>query len=248
MLQEINFSKLIQDSRILVLSPHYDDLAFSLGGFLSKYHDQANFVCLNVFTKSSYSPYVSMESISEISTARKKENDLYCERFNIESISLDFFDCSCRGYDDDSELAANPNEDEIFSEVQNELNQTLSQTNYDWLFCPLGVGNHIDHQIVLSIVLKQYSKLGATFFYEDLPYANSFDNKQVLTYCQKKIKSNFYTNIDISDFLNSKIESICLYRSQVGDREERMIREYANYLGPQDSKIERLWFVNSQSG
>ncbi|MGT2467341.1 hypothetical protein ACVOMV_24280 [Mesorhizobium atlanticum] len=44
-----------------------------------------------------------------------------------------------------------------------------------WLFCPMAIGGHIDHMVILKIVLRHYNALRARWriaFYEDLHYAS----------------------------------------------------------------------------
>src|SRR5205814_6973835 len=44
-----------------------------------------------------------------------------------------------------------------------------------WLFCPSGIGGHVDHVAIRLVIVQHYDRLAALYrlaFYEDLPYAS----------------------------------------------------------------------------
>jgi hypothetical protein len=50
-------------------------------------------------------------------------------------------------------------------------------TGRDAIFCPMGIGGHIDHKIVQDIILTHYNDLQRTaniYFYDNLYYASSY--------------------------------------------------------------------------
>ena len=44
-----------------------------------------------------------------------------------------------------------------------------------WLFCPSGIGGHVDHVAIRLVTVRHYDRLASLYrlaFYEDLPYAS----------------------------------------------------------------------------
>ncbi len=77
----------------MVVSPHCDDAAFSVGGLIKKYSQAGvKFTILTYFSRSKYTMSGAGTGIEEVSSLRKKEDyDFYrlCNNENIELLYLD---------------------------------------------------------------------------------------------------------------------------------------------------------------
>jgi LmbE family N-acetylglucosaminyl deacetylase len=118
------------------------------------------------------------------------------------------------------------------------------------LYAPLGIGNHVDHQITYAAARAGAGD--AIAFYEDFPYVTKPD---ALDRRLRALEDSFVTStLDIDATLSRKIGAIAAYASQIaslfGDVEtmRRQIRDYAEALRPDIGTYgERLWLLNAQS-
>ncbi|MDQ6813960.1 MAG: PIG-L family deacetylase [Bacteroidota bacterium] len=225
--------------KINILSPHIDDAAFGLALTISKCaNNNIPVTIINCFTVTKWTAiHVDNKEVSAVSLLRKTEDTEFYKRVNpnINIINLDLLDAPLRnGY--------------IFQEqpfIANELQliddlQTLLKQHVDGLlFCPLAIGNHIDHAICRAAIVKLYDKLDVCF-YEDLPYANRISHQQIKQHLQQLEQELGVRLLDITGgLLNCAIdkeEAIRLYKSQMNEQIATEIIEHMN-----DLKGERIW-------
>jgi hypothetical protein len=171
----------INYEQALFLSPHHDDVCFSLANMVLSRQGDA---LLNVFTVSEYVarkvalPSERSERVAFITKLRAAEDRRFAEAAGLARHDLLLKEPSLRGFlpFDSGDLA-----DEILG-VSSVLLSFL-ETHFRAerrgpaaaLFCPMGIGGHRDHLLTLLAVkdlmpflLKRFD----VFFYEDLPYAS----------------------------------------------------------------------------
>lgn len=153
----------------MVLSPHYDDAAFSLCLSISTWASSSLRVrVLNFFTESAYAPRATVPERS-IPALRERE-----DRHALFAIDRSIAAKSCGLLDAPLRLGIPPQA--VFSRSPDENTCRLLATaiagctRNSLVLCPLGLGNHVDHLAVRSAATLacRAVKLG---FYEDLPYA-----------------------------------------------------------------------------
>jgi hypothetical protein len=161
------------------LSPHHDDIAFSLGGFAAF---RPGGELINVFTRSSYLAAEPLRlgadpAIVETVTALRTAEDVaFAAATGLARRDL--------GLPEPPVLGRKPwetvrVEDDIAAsagliEVVLGLADALPEPR--WLFCPLAIGPHVNHLAVRTLVLRNLTALERKYriaFYEDLPYARS---------------------------------------------------------------------------
>ncbi len=117
------------------------------------------------------------------------------------------------------------------------------------VFAPLGVGRHVDHQLVFSAARHLGPRYGV-LFYEDYPYAakgGALEDRiaELRTPMQPRVTS-------ISDLIGVKIAAIARYKSQLeilfGSSEAMpsAVRSYAQSiaaLAPTMQYAERVWHI-----
>jgi LmbE family N-acetylglucosaminyl deacetylase len=227
---------------IIFLSPHFDDVAFSCGGLIRKIKNICNrIIIVNVFTKSIWAPYMEITQKSEdlVSKIRYNEDLSYCNSLNIENIRLGFIDSSLRGYDDVTELLAEVNNDYIYFSVKYAILDILKSLCVHYVFCPSGIGNHIDHVIVFEAI-KEFENI-EKIFYEDMPYACSFtsDQNSVFVFNKTKYQNEFY--IDITETFDQMLNDIKAYSSQIGEEiYNKLVYSLIRY-SYDDRKYIRFW-------
>jgi LmbE family N-acetylglucosaminyl deacetylase len=145
-------------------------------------------------------------------------------------VFLDLPDAVFRGYQGDEQLrgSVRPDDDAPINILRREIARLEPQTVY----LPLGVGNHVDHQLCRETgvaLLAEARKwvmpgpewAGRVVFYEDFPYAwwsqfNSLDD--LPAGALDGIPADVLLTpryADISDQLERKVRGIAMYESQI---------------------------------
>lgn len=154
--------------RAIYLSPHHDDVCFSLGALARKLGG----VLINVFTVSSYTaalPYSSDPVV--VSRIRDEEDRKFALNCGLTRYNLNQLDSPLRGRDpfDPTDLSA---EVELLRPILRHLISRLAYASQRLLlFCPAGIGMHRDHLIVRGAALAENSQKYQMVFYEELHYA-----------------------------------------------------------------------------
>ena len=227
-------------TKILYLSPHLDDAVLSSGGLLRQLISNLppqNITIANIFTRSLWAPgYGGVKSTDVISATRVAEDRLYIQDLGVTAQYLGYKDSSLRGYDDYSELHGNYETDFISETVRNAVQQLIGGSEFDYIFCPLAIGSHIDHVIVNKSV--KYLQVDNVILYEDLPYSCLYldDNVQLSKDYNLGHYSECVTQIDI----NKKVFDIHYYNSQM---EAGLVEKIILHALKQGKGIaaERLW-------
>lgn len=162
--------------RQVYLSPHYDDIAFSLGAWVAA---RPGGLLLNLFTRSGYvagtptDHWPDAATIDRVMMLRRKEDTAFSERHQLRRLDLGLEEPPVRkrtpwdleGLADDIEQVRAP---------LAELLRSMSPGAR--LFCPAGIGGHVNHLAVRAVVIDLLPELVGrvdVLFYEDLPYAAS---------------------------------------------------------------------------
>lgn len=225
--------------KIFILSPHIDDAAFCFTLNISRFVN-ANLpvTLINCFTLSAFTTIdCGVKGQEKVSVLRKNEDLAYNKLFNsaINIINLDLLDAPLRNKYIHQFNQFNPAELEIIEEISNFL-----EANADGIiFCPLALGNHIDHTICIEAVVQLYPNK-QVLFYEDLPYTARVNQDEIDNHL-KNLEEKL--NVKLESFTgglsNSKIDkeqAIRVYKSQVNEEICTEIITYMKHLGG-----ERLW-------
>jgi len=159
--------------RYAALSPHIDDLAFSLGGALKLGHFEA-IRPISVFTISDYVLCGAGGDPVLVSGIRKKEDANYfgAIRSAERPIWLDFLDAPIRrSISAESTCGTELNAEDV--RLLDDIVERMRGLLYDAdvLLAPLGIGEHVDHTVVHLLALRLQELGHVVYFYEDLPYA-----------------------------------------------------------------------------
>jgi len=159
----------------IYLSPHHDDIAFSLGARIAA---EPGGRLVNLFTRSGYVAGAALDqapeaaTIARISALRLAEDEAFAGRYGLERIDLGLDESPVRGRSpwDLRGLA-----DDI-AQLRAPLTTLLRKAGRARVFCPAGIGGHVNHLAVRAVVIELLPELerrGEVLFYEDLPYASS---------------------------------------------------------------------------
>lgn len=172
--------RMAEPIRAVYLSPHQDDVCFSLGELATKLRDGA---LINIFSISDYTDE-ALQLPSEphlVSQIRDQEDDEFALWCGLKKYNLKQLDSPLRGWDpfDTNDLS---DEVDQISQVLINLLATMTHTDArSLLFCPAGIGMHRDHLITRDAIVRNYEELQKGFdilFYEDLHYASDAEDRE----------------------------------------------------------------------
>lgn len=237
-------------SELTIVSPHRDDVPFSLYLSLSRWRSLP--VKLNVatvFTVSSYAPRATAvasgsEDVRSIVTSiRKREDRRVFARIDkaIRTEDLDCLDAPLR-LKISADVVCRP--EMLPIEGRHEVDMLSGQFRKYFLrglvLAPLALGNHVDHLSVRAGVIKASlpHKLG---FYEDLPYAAWVSEGSLQ---QAVCHAEHSTGVPLKSFvirqkgyILRKRSIVSRYQSQISRNEAVTIARFAVKYG----SGERIW-------
>lgn len=224
--------------KVYILSPHIDDAAFGLTLTIDKLISKnISVTIINCFTISSWTCVFVSKDVEVVTQLRKQEDAAFNQLFDsaLKIIHLDMLDAPLRNGYIIQNKPFEQNEWELVEHLKNYL-----QANVDGLlFCPLGIGNHIDHAIAKEAVSQLYKNM-PVLFYEDLPYAFRISNEQTERHTKdfgEKLNVKLQSHIDLlNNNLPLKEKAVGLYKSQVNEEICSEIKTYTENLGG-----ERIW-------
>ena len=171
--------------KLIIVSPHRDDAAFSLGLAVEHWLTAKHTVgVLNCFTQSDYAPYSDAASLhandrlSFVSATRKREDAAWNKVLGgrLQFTDLDLLDAPLRLACSADEVLGMPIRagDRAVARVAGAIAKFARNGSPESLaiMLPLAVGGHIDHRVTRQAGLEALAGSPLPIaFYEDLPYA-----------------------------------------------------------------------------
>ena len=205
------------------------------------------------------------EAANDLMATRRLEDERFAYYAEGSVIFLDLPDAVFRGYEGDDQLLGGPRAEDTAPAAI--LRREIARLEPQKVYFPLGIGGHVDHQLVrevgLGLLVEPRSWVmpgpdwaGVVSFYEDFPYAwwNEFSQ---LSDLDTDVLGRLPADIsvvpefaDIGDQLEWKISGISLYASQLdrlfGGRREMAatVRSHGRRvagLGGVPGAAERYW-------
>ncbi|ARU60394.1 hypothetical protein CBW65_04415 [Tumebacillus avium] len=266
--------------QVIIISPHLDDAVLSLAGTIcSLVQQQMSCLVLNLFAG-------KPEEIKELSAvaAQYLQEDLgvdtvsLCDpvrwyetrlaediaalgALGVDHQNLDYLDAIFRGtpayYSVETALFADvhPDDQQLVGAICDRI--PMFGDRETLFFFPLGVGNHVDHQIAFLAGERLRLQGYRVRYYEEFPYC--VNPAQVSKRIADLSIGLSGQRVDITEFLNAKIEAVCQYKSQIAalfQHEENihaMLHRYSLIIADfeQDRFLERFWdvgYYNRQGG
>ena len=168
------------------ISPHYDDVCFSLAGMVLV---RRGGQMINVYTQSDYAvvplPFFEDkgERIKYITAMRAAEDKAFADACNLTRHDLMLEESSVLGIHPFDLTGIDPDVERLDSVLIGYLVGLARQLNAGGnptLYCPMGIGGHRNHVAVLLAVINALPRLRDLFeicFYEDLHYASRGDRR-----------------------------------------------------------------------
>lgn len=260
----------------IYLAPHYDDASLSCGGAIHR-HTQAGQAVLVVTVCAAppppgepLSPFAerlhrAWGSPADVIAMRQAEDRASLEILGADYLRLNFNDCIYRGhpergqwfYNDDAALfdPIHPDDLSLIPRIVEALQELVPAEPDTVIYAPLGVGHHVDHQLVHAAAWELHRLGWSVAFYEDYPYADPASRYAAagwgytldvtlatLTATPLQPQLDFFSE----ENLQAKIKSIHAYASQIptlfeGETDlEQQLRAYALHTG-EGQLAERVW-------
>lgn len=213
--------------RWIFLSPHYDDAVFSCGGGIWELRQAGQEV--EIWTicggqppeTASLSPYVQQlhqrwGAGLEAVALRREEDAQALDILGVKGVSFSFLDCIYRTHPNGQFIYTG--DEDLFGELHpsdypliESLSELLCQRTpaHSQIICPLGVGNHVDHQLTRLAAEKSGLPL---WYYAEIPYIFRHPDWQ-----RDALDAGFQAQfIPISeDGLEHWLQAVSAYRSQL---------------------------------
>jgi LmbE family N-acetylglucosaminyl deacetylase len=239
----------------VVLSPHFDDAALSLGGSIAAWSSAGERVLVVTVCAGLPPPDAPITPIVgtlhgrarlgvvEYVEARRREDEAAMALLGADFVWLDGLDAIYRAptaYPDSEQVFASPHaRDELASYVEASLRPLRASRP---LYVPLGVGRHVDH----VLVARGAARLGEVVHYEDLPYA--LDNAALAAALAERDPPLAPELLDIGETLERKLAAVAAYTTQVpmlfddvAGMRQKLVRHARAIAGVEQSAAERLW-------
>jgi LmbE family N-acetylglucosaminyl deacetylase len=245
--------------RHLYLEPHFDDVALSCGGQVRLQTARGEAVL--VVTLFAGNPGAGTEVTSFAAgqharwgghddpiAERRAEQRAALSALGADWHPLEHYDAIYRGdqYLSDVDLfgPVKPGDAGLVETLRSELVPLAARSPGATWYAPLGVGNHVDHQ--LAVRAARAAGLARLWLYEDFPYAARLPAEPVA----RALGAGPSLTVDVDETLETKIAAIGCYRSQIptlfGDaaRMAESVRAFALATG-RGRPAERYWRLSN---
>lgn len=172
---------------VLVVAPHFDDAALSVGQSLLDGELSRERVTVGVvFSRSNWTQwaYPNRRRAPVVSVIRRAEEQWAALRFHFRIVTGGLEEVILRtGTTEPEQLLDadfDPATDPTITDVIRVLDTWVTSGRYDIVLAPLGVGHHVDHQLVAAAAheLRADSPVPIAH-YEDRPYASVADDDSI---------------------------------------------------------------------
>jgi LmbE family N-acetylglucosaminyl deacetylase len=225
---------------VYIISPHIDDACFSLGLTIEMYNslgDQIRIV--NCFTVSNFTINKNIFDVEQVTAIRKGEDQKLARQFKgliFENLGL--LDAPLRKELIRQKLPLNVNNQLLVLKIADFIISSIPTGSS--LFCPLSIGNHIDHLICMeAAILVSRKNLYVVSFYEDLPYTSRCTAEEIskkILYIQDCTGMQLISDLISVKNYSTKEKMLQCYSSQLDGRINDEIMGYTAIHGG-----ERIW-------
>ncbi len=254
--------------RVMVIEPHMDDAALSVGGVMLQRRAECEFLIVTIATRSIATSYRGIDrdffDIQTVSDLRKAESQLVARLLWGRHIPLGLTEASLRYHPQNWTLDwFRRHKDAIYmylehSAGRDELERwtsTLAKAIADFepqeIWMPLGVGMHVDHQLTRHAclnVLRANPKIVEQCvcrFFQDVPYAGDHRaHTPALVQALRGIGATLEEErMDITAVMPEKRHLLSIYASQwKTEIIQRRVEACAKALGGPPESYSELWY------
>jgi LmbE family N-acetylglucosaminyl deacetylase len=260
-------------ARHLVLSPHYDDVALSCGGTVAQLTRAGRTPDVALVFAAAPDPTLPLTPFARrmhdgwgleadaVIAARRAEERRAAALLGARIAFLPFPDAIYRGerYLDDEALFGRlaTEEVDLVEAIVAALDLPAEVDGETRLYAPLGIGGHVDHQLVYQAGLALARAGWAVWWYEDLPYAlraGAAERRAAAVAERFEVAAV----VDVETVWSRKVDAILCYPSQLATifsdlatdtrrgKIDAVMRRYAEATGG-GRVAERFWRLPKRS-
>jgi LmbE family N-acetylglucosaminyl deacetylase len=245
--------------RILVVEPHCDDAALSIGATMWKMRNEVEFHLLTMASRSNYTSSFQLHRAffdrSEVSRIRAAEGELFtmhlgghyhCAGLNEATLRYDDSDWNLDFFEAHEVPVAISNnrraESAILTEWVDRLRGFLRGQHFEEIWIPLGAGTHGDHDLARNAALEVISNHDVVIrLYEDVPYGADFQEHTDRIVKELKTAGAKLTpwSQDVTNNFKAKLSLLSIFASQF--KVQAIQGGVERSAGAGSRLIERLW-------
>ncbi|HLZ63480.1 MAG TPA: PIG-L family deacetylase [Ktedonosporobacter sp.] len=256
--------------RHIFLAPHFDDVVYACGGTLGVQVSSglrpliitifggapAPGLQLSPFAQQQYrqSGVSLAQGVGSLVAARRKEDAAVNDYLECDYLWLDNLDAAYRGnppyYTKEADVIGgevHPADQEIDKHLAQDLLALRNRLPDAAWYAPLGVGRHVDHQLVCSAADRLVQSNARVYFYEDFPYV--YKARGALDARLQELGGAFEPMlVEVSEFLPARLTAADMYVTQIGpnfgsqEAMHRAIEDYTRSIRPVETvRLERYW-------
>lgn len=255
------------DAPLLILQPHYDDAALSCGGLAALAARTGRVGIVTVFASELVEAMVGdfaawkhsrwkIDDIDQVVRARRREDECAARALGCDLRWLGLPDAIYRGekYASDTELFGDLHDEEyeLAAHLADELRGLPEWTPETVVLVPLGIGGHVDHQLVFEAGRRLANQGVRVLAYEDAPYVIHTPSGLERRLARIGAVVGAPVGVDITETLETKIRAVNCYASQLPvifrftDDPEAALRDFAFQRGGV-APAERFWPVTGDA-
>lgn len=227
---------------IVLLSPHCDDIAYSLGGSLAAAKLPLGRCQIHtVFTRSAYCPFGELPEtdVDGITALRLAEDRRFAKEVGVAVSHYDLPEPLLRGGYPSLESILVSRDRASSDPILNAAREVMLRIKRDrgpsCVFSPLAVGGHADHWIVRLAAESVFE--GMIVYYEDLPYAGYFDEDRLAEELRSLPPRSQAVILPDDGWIEKKLALLNVYKSQIAPSDIAAVIASARRIGG-----ERVWF------
>jgi LmbE family N-acetylglucosaminyl deacetylase len=272
-LQLTSMNDITTKHRHIFLSPHFDDVVYSCGGTLGvQVSCGLRPLVITIFggipsanlTLSPFATRVHQEMGADNTKGpgnaielRRQEDASALDYLEVDYLWLNYLDALYRGspayYTDRNQLIGgdvHPSDATLDRQLASDLLALQERLPDAAWYAPLGVGRHVDHQIICSAADRLAQRGAKVYYYEDFPYILQ---GKALDARKQELGVPFEPNlVEMSEMLPIRIAAAEMYASQItanfADKEavEHSMTNYTYSIRPVETvHLERYWIAAS---
>jgi LmbE family N-acetylglucosaminyl deacetylase len=229
---------------VVLLSPHPDDVALSIGGLLQMSRLLPPVRIVTLFGRTNFLGTLGFQRDWEYATRRRRaEDEAFALRVGLELLYCDLPEASLRiGQSRDSIFASRSRPGAFLTDaITRTVGEIAATIRPAHILAPLGLGWHRDHLATREVAAIVASEVQACLtYYEDLPYAAMLLPSEIEGYVSELGPGLKPVIIRLGQHLGEKLSALELYTTQITDEVVELVDRYARVLNPADG-AERLW-------
>ncbi|WP_437605113.1 hypothetical protein WMF20_28515 [Sorangium sp. So ce834] len=222
---------------VLLISPHCDDIAYSMAGrLLAGREDPRRCHMEIVFSVSAFAPYAEppLSSVEAITARRASEDASFARALGLERGAMGLEEAPIRdGITDVDGLFVTDAvaQNHPFARTLRGYLRPLLRRSWSRIYAPLGLGGLLDHLLVRDAVLIERPPGAALFLYEDQPYAGELSDAEYHREVARLARGMTPDYVAEDGWLIQKTQLLRLYRTQVAEKDVAAVMRATQRIG-----------------